>query len=492
MPRGGGASPGPGAPSSLNWKGVVGKPYVTVTPNGPTDGGDYGPNTPSTTTLGIQEAIASLTGGRTWSEKVKIIGDVTGTITQANGIHVPSYTEIEIDGTLKFTNNNAAFENSASAAGSGSDSHIRIHGKGSIENTSVQGSAFILSSVDDIEIEGLRLTNFAQVVNVPAGKNVTRLKVRNNVFDNYNYGIIENGAATGCSDWLIQGNTFLNTRALSTEEDAVVITPNSGGAHRTIKVLDNFFLDQCIVDIEQTVSDVLIRGNSFIHDSSTSPTGGIFVGAGALASILTGFVIDSNYFDWSNTTTGGFPVDILGSAPNVATNLKGLKITKNYFYNFQVPNAQVIGRANSVATFTSDTVLIEGNTFDTIISTSYLVQLNDSNVTFRITNNTIIGATLFFNLAPGTAVIDNNQGYSPAPAAISVTASPFAYTNQDNYPETVLVQGGTVSEIDFGAGANYNNTGLTQGAFYVKPGWGLKVTYSGAPTMTKYPDEAGT
>ena len=38
------------------WR-LYGKPFVTVTPNGPDDGGDFGPNTPGTQTAGIQEAI---------------------------------------------------------------------------------------------------------------------------------------------------------------------------------------------------------------------------------------------------------------------------------------------------------------------------------------------------------------------------------------------------------------------------------------------------
>ena len=36
---------------------VSGKPFVTVTQNGPDDGGDFGPYTPGTQTSGIQEAL---------------------------------------------------------------------------------------------------------------------------------------------------------------------------------------------------------------------------------------------------------------------------------------------------------------------------------------------------------------------------------------------------------------------------------------------------
>ena len=46
--------------NSVQYRNVQGKPTVIVTPNGPNDGGDFGPNTPSTTTAGIQEAVNSL------------------------------------------------------------------------------------------------------------------------------------------------------------------------------------------------------------------------------------------------------------------------------------------------------------------------------------------------------------------------------------------------------------------------------------------------
>ncbi len=40
------------------WNSIKGKPFVTVTPDGPDDGGDFGPKTPGTRTAGILEALA--------------------------------------------------------------------------------------------------------------------------------------------------------------------------------------------------------------------------------------------------------------------------------------------------------------------------------------------------------------------------------------------------------------------------------------------------
>lgn len=63
-----------GIQSPPEWRDLLGKPLVTVSPNGIKNGGaqtindgaDFGPDTPNTTTLGIQEAISSLsTGGGT-------------------------------------------------------------------------------------------------------------------------------------------------------------------------------------------------------------------------------------------------------------------------------------------------------------------------------------------------------------------------------------------------------------------------------------------
>jgi hypothetical protein len=81
-----------------------------------------------------------------------------------------------------------------------------------------------------------------------------------------------------------------------------------------------------------------------------------------------------------------------------------------------------------------------------------------------------------------------NLGYNPqALAAISVTASPFTYTNTDGYPEEVTVTGGTVSDISLVRGGVTTSLGLTTGIFLLEVGDGLQVTYTGAPTMEKIP-----
>lgn len=71
-------------------------------------------------------------------------------------------------------------------------------------------------------------------------------------------------------------------------------------------------------------------------------------------------------------------------------------------------------------------------------------------------------------------------------SSISPSGSPFTYTAA--MAGQVIVNGGTVSAIALSRdGTNFFTLGVTQGIFLLKPQDELKVTYSGAPTMTFVP-----
>jgi hypothetical protein len=67
---------------------------------------------------------------------------------------------------------------------------------------------------------------------------------------------------------------------------------------------------------------------------------------------------------------------------------------------------------------------------------------------------------------------------------IAVGSSPFTYTNNDTYPEQVVVAGGNVSGISV---RGVTLTGVTSGEFLLQPGDSIVVTYSAAPRMYKIP-----
>lgn len=74
-----------------------------------------------------------------------------------------------------------------------------------------------------------------------------------------------------------------------------------------------------------------------------------------------------------------------------------------------------------------------------------------------------------------------------AQSAIAVTASPFVYNNLDGYPEAITVQGGAVTKIEYSTGGAYFDTGVTQGVFRLDNSDFMRVTYTVAPTMEKFP-----
>lgn len=81
----------------------------------------------------------------------------------------------------------------------------------------------------------------------------------------------------------------------------------------------------------------------------------------------------------------------------------------------------------------------------------------------------------------------NAAGGGGVTASITVGSSPFTYTAAQT--GQVIVKGGTVSKIEFSrdGGTTFFDIGVTAGMFLLNAQDQLKVTYSGAPTMTFVP-----
>lgn len=79
-------------------------------------------------------------------------------------------------------------------------------------------------------------------------------------------------------------------------------------------------------------------------------------------------------------------------------------------------------------------------------------------------------------------------GAQVSPSDVTVTASPFTYTNGNAYDEDVLVSGGGIIKMEFSRdGTTFYDTGSYYGMFTLSPGDSLKVEYLTAPTMTVIP-----
>jgi len=81
----------------------------------------------------------------------------------------------------------------------------------------------------------------------------------------------------------------------------------------------------------------------------------------------------------------------------------------------------------------------------------------------------------------------SNKGMA-AENSIAVGLSPFIFQNTRKYDNSVIVSGGTVSDIKWSRDRiNFYETGQSSGMFLLSPGDSLKVTYSSVPTMTQVP-----
>jgi hypothetical protein len=75
--------------------------------------------------------------------------------------------------------------------------------------------------------------------------------------------------------------------------------------------------------------------------------------------------------------------------------------------------------------------------------------------------------------------------YDSVEIVLTPTASPYFYTNNNDNPIMVLVQGGTVSQILIAgvSSSDFSNVGMTQGTIIVPPHGSIQIVYTTVPTV---------
>lgn len=90
----------------------------------------------------------------------------------------------------------------------------------------------------------------------------------------------------------------------------------------------------------------------------------------------------------------------------------------------------------------------------------------------------------FFNLF----VLSGSGQLPAAPTDVTLTASPFTYTNTSDLLVDVMISGGGVSNLEFSRdGVTFLSTGSYYGMFGLSPGDQLRATYVSPPTITVIP-----
>ena len=123
-----------------------------------------------------------------------------------------------------------------------------------------------------------------------------------------------------------------------------------------------------------------------------------------------------------------------------------------------------------------------------ILSPYYLLLFTAGNTSIAASGNRTAGvarvAGILDNSGNVYKNITDNPGYNPRPpVTITVTASPFVYTNTSGAPELVQISGGTVTNLNIGViGIPFTSP------MYVPVGSGntLNVTYSALPLMRSF------
>lgn len=208
-------------------------------------------------------------------------------------------------------------------------------------------------------------------------------------------------------------------------------------------------------------------------------------GSGALldqaqGNIFIGGTIEGNSSVGMNLTANAIKNKVFGTDFEANTN-HDVYCQGNYneFYGI---NSQLQVTFDSTAKLNK----VIGGTFQTIFLNTSTVNNLISGVMYNQLNST---GTI--NDVPNKNRRRDNNNYATsnventplATSGITVTASPFTYTNTTSNEQTVAIIGGTVSAMSLTHGGTATSGIPTNNMYNLSPGDSIQVTYSAAPTM---------
>lgn len=269
------------------------------------------------------------------------------------------------------------------------------------------------------------------------------------IFDNWFQGLSNSPTASGiildnCSDSFIHNNTIGGFPAGS----GILITGAGVNRISENEIYSNLDGIQNYLGYAN-----IINANNFQANNRH----GIFIKSDSIGT-WTGPIIDSNVIrNSSNNSSGSFDgINILVTSGTVNYCV----IKNNSIFDDQALKTQRYGISVAGGASGLLNCVIEGNSVAGNMS----------------------GGILLTSISP-TVFVKNNPGFNPQGAAtITVTASPFTYTNNDGVAETVHITGGTVSVIAKNSITLFTASPAT---IWLEPGESVTTTYSVAPTMNK-------
>jgi hypothetical protein len=443
--------------STAVWSGVGGAPVINVTPNGPTDGGNFGPNTVATTTGGIKEAVAALssTGGGT--------------------VHVNAGT-YNFTGIVTITTSNVLIDLDPAAI-------LKLPATPSVTITTNSGGTamapiFEVNNASNVWIRGGVLTQAASTAatgcGVHIGPNASQVYINGVTFLNLNrWAIFMNGYTNGVAgvwsyvyEW---GNTMTSCGTTTIPDGGGVRVANDTGTsnichHAYLGVNDlNTGSVYSAYDFNKNttgptsnlyLSYARIVGNGSSTygvnlENCNSPSPGFATGCSTVrldhldvASCYIGVLLGGNYFDVEmsdNTVTTswlqGIKLAFTGSSASLET--QHVRLSGNTVSNSNQAGATasgiLIGFDAGISGYVLDDVtLTDTVTFDSQASPTqyYGIQIENltagttlSNVTIRNHNGEGNGKSAIEIVVPYTGTVTGLVFNSPIAAVVGPNAA---------------------------------------------------------------------
>ncbi|MEM3862214.1 MAG: hypothetical protein QW203_07025 [Thermoplasmatales archaeon] len=424
---------------SPEWSVLKGKPYVTVSAKGisnglsniPNDGADFGPDTllgasspnqygpPYTQTSGIQEALdasANLNGG------FALIRLLNGTFNTNTSIilRTQSYKGVSIIGTkVRGINNNSSLPNIAK-------------NPAILYNTIELDNFNSLGNIQFIDFEGIIVQGFnGEMIVLTSPENVIPIIIKDCFIGAANYTAIDFGASELVSIYdsnivggIIANNLYGVTRIVNSTLNANGNSPSIYEVGGYVIVLERNFSNApwSIIDSGNGKTVILSKQNTWTNSLTVNNSNGLI------------WVADGDIFD-------------IGQSPAFIVN--------SHFTLFRANQCEFIG--NNTATLFSST-------------TTESIFLPKDCVFFQIPA---------ISLTP--------------PATPSVPSSGTALLNPNMWPSRIYLNGGNVSEISITINGNtqiiYSSSGSALSGFMVDlpENASITLTYTSAPTWVWIP-----
>ena len=469
------------------WSGLSGRPYLSVSAKGIAnslslifnDGADFGPDTPGTSTSGIQEALNFLTAGGTVhcrNGAYSVSSPLINTSSNQDVIFEPGAVITFASGTTPLTSNwgRAALivvgtNNGTSPATYVNYSHCRWIGYGVTINASLAGASAgnggaavfgvlqaglvegtSITPGEDIEIAGFTLQNVPSTAVIIAVENYTNITALSHPVYSYQIGNVRVSRIT--ANWPVSGTGSVfglvvsgSARAVAFE-DCVMDASQVGSANaRSVLFIDasageaqEIRVSRCTFKCGQVGNSFELQGNTYV------------VGTSAQKKSLHEVLIEDCIFDSGASTVkysggGGGLIDDNGATP-VAN-------TPGYVYNVEFRRCYFVNAGVTTKT--------QGD------GTSQFGYL-------RFTDGS----------APGGFAGTPLLGRGPADPGITPTVtSGVNVTNTYGFPVRLIVNPNTATGLS--VSINSISAGSSGGTFVIREGDTYNISWStGTPTVT--------